>query len=152
MSREVTAGLLPLFDRLGDEAPPAVDGVLLDASGLQASLARDLFRLFNTRNGLTPTEYLEDDRGVLGFGLPDLTTLWPSSKVDRDLLEAVVRRALALYEPRLKHVSVQARPDPASKSRALLMLSAAVMVGRQMRRVDFRLDVQSREGAVQVLS
>jgi type VI secretion system lysozyme-like protein len=149
MSREVSAGLLPLFDRLGDESFGAIDSVLLDAPGLMRSLERDLSRLMNTRNGSTIDAFLAGSPDVLNYGLPDVTVLWPSSKHDRDKLAEVLEHAIAAFEPRLTQVMVQVSTDPEFPARARVLLAAAVRLGRELRRVDFRLAVDARDGVAE---
>lgn len=149
MSREHSAGLLPLFDRLSGEAHGTIDGILLDGPALMGSLQRDLGRLLNTRNGLTIEAFLARQPDVLCFGLPDVTALWPSSKQDRDTLSQVLTHALQAFEPRLSHVMVEVAPDPESLARARVRLAAAVRVGRELRRVDFRLAVDARDGVAE---
>ena len=149
MSREVSAGLLPLFDRLVSDSSGAIDGVLLDPSGLMRSLERDLSRLMNTRNGMTIEAFLVAVPDVLCYGLPDVTGLWPSSKHDRDTLVQVLEHSIAAFEPRLSRVLVEVATDPDVQTRARVRLSAAVKVGRELRRVDFRLAVDAREGVAE---
>ena len=147
MNREVAAALMPLFDRLGQEPDESLDGILLDSSGLMASLQRDLGRLLNTRNGLTIADFLSSEPDVLQDGLPDVSGLWPSSKLDRDRLAEVVTHALAAFEPRLTKLLVEVTAVPEAPAVARVHLAAAVQVGRQLRRVDFRLAMDAR-GAV----
>lgn len=152
MNREVPASLLPLFDRLCSDSVDVIDEVLLDSRGLMRSLQVDLARLLNTRNGLTIDQFLKAELGVLQFGLPDVTGLWPSSKHDRDRLADVIAHALASFEPRLSLVTIEVAVDPDSPARARVSVAAAVRLGRQLRRVDFRLALDARGGAAELLS
>lgn len=139
MSTYVSASSVPLFDRLSGSAPESADGRLLDAGGLEASLRRDLSRLFNVRNGLTIDEFLASEGTVLDYGLPDLLALSAQSDADLQRLADVVARGIALFEPRLSHVQVSARPDRSTGHGARVLISAAVAVGRELCRVDFDL-------------
>lgn len=139
MSTYITASPVPLFDRLAGTAPESADGRLLEAGGLEASVRRDLSRLFNVRNGLTIEEFLAADGTVLHYGLPDLLSLSAQSDADLQRLAEVVAHGIALYEPRLSHVQVRARPDAVKHRSVRLAISAAVSVGRQLCRVDFDL-------------
>jgi type VI secretion system protein ImpF len=127
-----------------EESP---DGRLIGASGLQRSLQTDLSRLFNVRNSLTIEEFLASEGSVLHYGLPDLLRLSAQSDADLALLEDVVRHAIALFEPRMTMVHVKASQDARMPTRARIAISAAVMLGRQLCRVDFALatDGQSTE-------
>ena len=150
MSTIVAATHIPLFDRIaGFEA--SFDGRLMDAVGLKLSLQRDLGRLFNSRNGLSIEAFLASEASVLHYGLPDLLVLSPRSALDLEKLEAVVAHGIALYEPRLSHVSVKAHTDPQNHASAHVTITAAVYVGKQLCRVDFEVLMGSEvefQGAV----
>lgn len=139
MSTYITASPVPLFDRLAGTAPESADGRLLDAGGLEASVRRDLSRLFNVRNALTIDEFLASDATVIHYGLPDLLSLSAQSDADLQRLADVVAHGIGLYEPRLSHVQVRARADGGNHQGVRLAISAAVSVGRQLCRVDFDL-------------
>jgi type VI secretion system protein ImpF len=149
MQRLVTASHIPLFDRLAGSVAASPDGRLLEAGGLQQSLQLDLSRLFNVRNSLTIDQFLASEGTVLHYGLPDLLRLSAQSDVDLTVLEQVIRRGIALYEPRLTQVQVKATQDARHPTRARVAIAAAVMLGRQLCRVDFALalDGQSAEVA-----
>lgn len=149
MQRLVAASHIPLFDRIAGGVESSPDGRLLEAGGLQRSLQLDLSRLFNVRNSLTIDEFLACEGTVLHYGLPDLLRLSAQSDADLALLEQVVRHGIALYEPRLTQVQVTASQDPRRPTRARVAIAAAVMLGRQLCRVDFALalDGQSAEVA-----
>lgn len=148
MSKAIAASIVPLFDRLSGVAHASQDGRLLDAGGLQRSLQLDLARLFNVRNALTIQEYLRCEPSVLHYGLPDSLGLSPQSQVDLDIWESVLRRCIEMYEPRLSHVKVEVKPDPARHHGARASIAAAVMLGKQLCRVNF--DVALNAQSVQV--
>lgn len=149
MSKTITASLVPFFDRLAGGPHSSLDGRLLDGSGLQQSLQRDLSRLFNVRNPLTVQEFLTGDPSVLHYGLPDMLSL--SAQADQDLLTwgRVLERAIHLYESRLSHVQVTLRPDPARPTAAHAAISAVVRLGEQLCRVNFEVALDARSAAVQ---
>lgn len=152
MSTFITASHVPLFDRLVGLAETSHDGRLLDAGGLRLSLQRDLLRLLNVRNALTIEEYLACDGTVLHYGLPDLLHLSPQSDTDLQTLADVVRHGISLFEPRLQHVQVSAQRDATGPMRARLSIAAAVMVGQQLRRVDFEVDLDDQAELAQEAS
>ncbi|WP_296947980.1 type VI secretion system baseplate subunit TssE [uncultured Massilia sp.] len=150
MAKTLTASLVPFFDRLAGGDPASFDGRLLDGAGLQQSLERDLQRLFNVRNAMTVQEFLTGDPTVLDYGLPDTLTL--SAQSDQDLLawSRVIERGIALYEPRLAHVRVTVRPDPARPTAARAAIVAAVRLGEQLCRVDFEVALDARVAMMKV--
>lgn len=149
MQRLVAASRVPLFDRLAGGAQASPDGRLLEAGGLQSSLQLDLSRLLNVRNGLTIEQFLASEGTVLHYGLPDLLRLSAQSDVDLALLERVIRHGIALYEPRLSQVQVKATADPRRPTQARVAIAAAVVLGRQLCRVDFSLAVDGQSTQVE---
>jgi type VI secretion system protein ImpF len=128
-----------LFDRLTGELAVASDRSTPDAGDLEKSLASSLFRLFNVRNALGIEQYLDDAPNAMHYGLPDLMRLSPRSATDLHCLERILLRAIALYEPRLTQVRVQARPDPARPTAALVTIAAQATLNRQPQPVHFDL-------------
>ncbi|GAB2870394.1 type VI secretion system baseplate subunit TssE [Pseudoduganella ginsengisoli] len=147
MSKAITAATVPLFDRLAGTPHASSDGRLLDGAGLQHSLQTDLLRLFNIRNGLTISEYLQSEPTVLDYGLPDMLGL--SAQNDQDLLvwSDVLRHCLAHFEPRLSHVRLDVRPDPANPFGARATISAVVTMGQQLCRAEFDIALDARSAA-----
>jgi type VI secretion system protein ImpF len=135
----VSATALPLFDRLTGRVEGAVDGAMLDAIGIRQSLERELFTLLNTRSPLTIGEFLARDLTVIDYGLPDFTTLSVQSEADRGRLADVLLKALAVFEPRLSRVHVAVRARESNPMAAVVSIQAAVVLGRELRRVDFEL-------------
>ena len=149
MQRLVEASHVPLFDRLAGIAEASPDGRLVEATGLQRSLQRDLARLFNVRNSLTIEQFLASEGTVLHYGLPDLLRLSAQSDVDLDTLARVVAHGIALFEPRLSRVHVAARRDARRPNAALVDIAAAVTLGQQLCRVDFALAVDGQTACVE---
>jgi type VI secretion system protein ImpF len=150
MSKTVTASLVPLFDRLAGTLHASADGRLLDGGGLQHSLQLDLLRLFNIRNSLTIEQFLSGDPSVLHFGLPDMLGLSAQSDQDLDKWSLVLQRCIALFEPRLSHVAVTVRADPARPYAAHASIAALVTLNEQLCRVNFDMALDARSGASQV--
>ena len=144
----MTASLVPLFDRLTGAQHASADGRLLDGGGLQHSLQLDLLRLFNVRNCLTIQEYLTGELTVLHFGLPDMLGLTAQSEQDLATWSDVLRRCLALFESRLSHVQIQVLPDPDKPYVAQVAISAAVMLGQQLCRVNFAVALDSSSASL----
>jgi len=138
--------LVPLFDRLSGASAASGTGRMLDAGGFQAALQQDLVRLFNVRNGLSIDQFLGDAPTTLHYGLPDTLGLSTQSATDLQRWELVVTRAIALYEPRLLQVRVQAAPDPGKPASARVTISALAALERRLCQVHFDL-VMDGQGA-----
>ncbi len=147
MSTFTWASHVPLFDRLCAPESASPSGRLLQGADLKASLARDLERLLNTRNGLTADEAIGCEAPVLRYGIPDLLGMDLQPGGGLQLLADLVQRAIAAFEPRLRDVSVQALPDDRHPNRARLVIGGAVTVGRQLQRVDFDITLDEAGAA-----
>ena len=118
-----------LFDVLDGSAESltrrATPGAPLSESGLAESIARNLRRLFNTRQGTV--FHLPD------YGLPDPSTILrdapDSVEVLRDALREVVRR----YEPRLDRVHVQVQEIDPYRMELGFSVSGETAPGRRLR-------------------
>ncbi|NWD61074.1 type VI secretion system baseplate subunit TssE [Pseudomonas sp. IPO3774] len=105
-----------LLDRLTDDDPTnpkeSADKRVLSLNQLKASVLRDLTWLLNTTSLLNADATLHTPAGtsVVNYGLPALAGNSVSS-VDISALEALIRQAIATFEPRiLRHtLRVKAR-------------------------------------------
>jgi type VI secretion system protein ImpF len=145
MPEIILASRQPLFDRFASDDRAALDGALLDAPALQVSLLRELQRIFDTRCGVPLDEYLRRPLTVLDYGLPDLSTLSIHDEADRLRLAEVIGRALAAFEPRLSRIQVAVDAAFEARQRVVVKLSAAVRLGPELRRVDFRAAADASE-------
>jgi type VI secretion system protein ImpF len=99
----------PLFDRLTDLDPGSTAEPrplrTLSRQGLRESVRRELERLLNTRSSL-PVDQLAEraELTVLEYGIPDLSAFVVGDQEDQRRLAAVVARAVAAFEPRLREV------------------------------------------------
>jgi type VI secretion system protein ImpF len=129
----------PLFDRLNDARGKPVDAGTAGDDTNRRLLQLGLARVFNLRNGLTVAQFLGDMPTSRDYGLPDILSLSPQSATGLRLLEQVLMRAIALYEPRLLQVRVDARPDPAGKASAQVAISGLAALGHRQLPVQFDL-------------
>lgn len=152
MSIFVEASRVPLFDRLC--MPQTASAVVRQQAGdaLRASLHEDLHRLLNTRNGMTPAQFLETPVSVLQYGMPDLLARSAQSVDDLRLLSEVVLRAVTAFEPRLADVRVQAQGDPAHPAKVRIGISGSLRVGHELQRVDFQLAPDGCTGRLSLLA
>ncbi|WP_332878383.1 type VI secretion system baseplate subunit TssE [Massilia sp. S19_KUP03_FR1] len=124
----LTHSSLPLFDRFVE-----VPGIRLTAlEALQLSLRLDLTRLFNARNGMTVSAYLDGAPTPRDYGLPDTLALSAQLAADLQRWELVLTRAIAIYEPRLIHVRVTVMPDAANSTSARVAIAALAQLRGQL--------------------
>jgi type VI secretion system protein ImpF len=143
MSELVRGSSVPLFDRLASsEGRGGVGAFLLLPEHLEASIARELSRLFNTRSRLMPSEYAQSTGTVIDYGIPDFSALSPRHAQDRELLEASLKQAVVFYEPRLQNVSVKVAAVPQRGDKALVTVSGDVTIGLKAQRVSFELGLE----------
>lgn len=96
-----------VFDRLREHQEwPGTNAAALRM--LKESIRRDLEELLNTRRTLTADldGYKMARGSVLNYGLEDLNSLTPLSRVNAQESQRAVQRCIAEYEPRLVDVAV----------------------------------------------
>ena len=142
MSELVRGSSVPLFDRLSShESPGNAGAFLLAPDQLEASLARELSRLFNTRCRLMPSQYKESTGTVIDYGIPDFSAMSPRRGEDRELLEAALAHAVGFFEPRMSKVVVKVSAIPERGDAATATVSGDVMIGLKPQRMSFSLNL-----------
>jgi len=114
-----------LLDRLLDDEPnttqePASRRVQ-NISQLKRSVARDLEELLNTRREALhdlAADFTEVSRSLVMYGLPDFTSLNLRGLPDRNRIRRTLEQAIAVFEPRLRHVRVVLE-EPRQNDRAM---------------------------------
>ena len=88
------------------EAPPTRAAAMRT---LHEDVRSDLERLLNTRlpPESWPEEFGEMEQSVIGFGLPDLSTMSFGSESGKEGIRRLIEQTVRRYEPRFKTVSVQ---------------------------------------------
>jgi type VI secretion system protein ImpF len=102
-----------LLDRLLDDEPgvskePATSRIQ-DLRALERAVARDVEALLNSRQENLEelaAEFVEVNRSLVTYGLPDLTSLSLLSQDDRNRIRRAVEQAITVFEPRLLRVRV----------------------------------------------
>ena len=142
MSELVRGSSVPLFDRLaaGDATGSSASWLLLPEQ-LQASIGRELSRLFNTRSRLAPSEFHQNSGTVIDYGVPDFSALYARRGDDAELLESALAQAVALFEPRLSNVSVKVQGMANRADAAAVTVGGDVMIGLKAQRVSFELEM-----------
>lgn len=138
---------VPFFERLCAQEGGFGDAASFDAAGLQASIARELAQLFNTRCNSTIDEFMNCLGTVLDYGVPDFSALSSRSPSDLLRLSQAVKHSIDMFEPRMAHAEVTASMDPVHNGRAQLQIAGAVRLGLVLRRVDFTMPLSLSDGA-----
>ena len=148
MSELVRGSSVPLFDRLASsEAPGGVGAFLLLPEHLEASIARELSRLFNTRCRLSPSEMGESTGTAIDYGIPDFSALSPRNEEDRAAIEKSLVQAVGFYEPRMSNVAVKVSEVAGRGDRAIATVSGDVRIGLKAQRVSFALNMNPSRDA-----
>ena len=149
MSELVRGSSVPLFDRLAsNEAPQGVGAFLLLPEHLEASVARELSRLFNTRSRIAPSAMAESTGTSIDYGIPDFSAMSPRNDEDRTLIEKALVQAIGFYEPRMRNVAVKVSEVPGRGDTAVATVSGDLTIGLKPQRVSFALNMNpSRDDA-----
>lgn len=96
------------------------------------AIRRDLEDLLNTRQSYPdlPEDFTELRRSVLGYGLPDLTSISAVTPQQRDDIGRLLESVVATFEPRLKDVRATLLTDAEGGERTVRF------------RIDARLDLE----------
>ncbi len=147
--------LIPsLLDRLFDDEPDVTVSDPLwartrSAREIRESVRRDLEMLLNTVHTRTDLAASQSElaESVLTYGIPDLT-MRPLDEVgEQEALCSLIRRAITLFEPRLRDVQVAVRPGNNRLSRAIqLQIDAVLKVDPLIERVAFDTLIESTGG------
>ena len=142
MSELVRGSSVPLFDRLGASQGGAGAGsFLLLPEQLEASIARELSRLFNTRSRLPPSAMAESTGTTIDYGIPDFSAMSSRNDDDVKLMQKALLQAISFYEPRMQRVAVKIAPVPERRDAAVVTVSGDVMIGLKPTRVSFALNL-----------
>ena len=105
-----------VLDRLLDDEPGKSTEPLASRSTnlrlLKQAVRRDLEWLLNTRFSADeiPPDLKEINHSLAVYGLPDLTGASIRSPADQTKLRTALKTAIAIFEPRLKDVTVTVEP------------------------------------------
>jgi type VI secretion system protein ImpF len=103
-------GLMPsILDRLIDPDSGGTTGNRgYTIEQMEEAVHRDLEELLNTRQAdvFIGDKYPEVHNSIVGYGLPDITSLNALTTQQRDEIGRALERAISFFEPRLKQVRV----------------------------------------------
>ena len=150
MSELVRGSSVPLFDRLASqEAPGGVGAFLLLPEHVEASIARELSRLSNTRCRLAPSEMGQSTGTTIDYGIPDFSAMSPRNDEDRTLIEKALVQAVGFFEPRMRNVAVKVSEIEGRGDTATATVSGDVTIGMKPQRVSFSLNMNPSRDASQ---
>lgn len=108
------SNLVPsILDRLLDDEPKAsresVQKPWVNFAQIKASVVRDLENLLNSRRYIfsPPAGFKEVNRSLLVYGLKDFTAQGLNSPTTRQQIRHEMETTIALFEPRLRNVTVE---------------------------------------------
>ena len=144
----------PLFDRLFDFEPREHEEThprrVHGWTAVVDSIRVELSRLLNTRCAVSLDGLREQPRTVVNYGLPDFTTLSPTSDRDRERLAVLIAEAVGAYEPRLRTPRVVVAVDPERPRALRLALHATLTLEGLTEPVSFPLQIESAGGPIVV--
>lgn len=124
-----------VLDRLLEHAePPRARGPVQRASitdEIKECVRRDLENLLNTRllGNIHPERYTQLAKSVLGYGLPDFSTVIMGAPEHQEAYRQTIESTIARFETRLREVRVQVDETGRGDERTLyLRISALLLV------------------------
>ncbi|HAO22756.1 MAG: hypothetical protein BWK80_42200 [Desulfobacteraceae bacterium IS3] len=115
----------------------------LNQEQLKESIRQNLDWLLNSRTHLTKEEFERQDLTVLDYGIPDFGAYAPASHEDQKRLERHIRRAVNAFEPRLRDVKVEIKPEMEDEKSLRAIIIHAIMAEASIREpVSFKTILQ----------
>jgi type VI secretion system lysozyme-like protein len=135
-----------LFEKLIDLDPKSSHDPqefrVLGLDDLKASIKRELERLLDTRRsvGIGDEKITPPPETVLDYGLPDWSTLSPTSGQDMEALARAARIAIRAFEPRLLDPVVTVVRPKDGVNRITLVIKGSVRLDTVVEPVSFPID------------
>lgn len=102
---------------------------------LRKSVCNNLERILNSRAGMAPA--------CSSYGLPDFSQIVNGVPARARDIEDSLRRCIAEYEPRIRHIEVQHVPDAHGPMTACFRIRASVVGGKNAEEIWFETVVVS---------
>lgn len=102
---------------------------------LRESVCKNLERILNSRAGMAPA--------CSSYGLPDFSQIVNGVPARARDIEDSLRRCIAEYEPRIRHIEVQHVPDAHGPMTACFRIRASVVGGKNAEEIWFETVVVS---------
>ena len=141
-----------ILDRLVDMEPrlsqESVQQRLYDIRQVKTMVIRDLENLLNTRRRIlrVPASYKEVNNSVFMYGLGDFTSQNPGSSSVRRKLRQDVEKAISMFEPRLKNVTVHLEEDMEKGRNLRFRISGLLVVEPETEPVSFNTYFDTNRG------
>lgn len=142
---------VPLFERLIDLEPAqqeeATPKRTLTKVELKESILLELHRILNTRCIMKHDVYKQISPQLQEYGSPELYGLFDTTRfdaanpLDRPKIESIMRKAITLFEPRLKNVQVTVQRFDKSKQSLSVMVAADMIIGDVLEPLSFPIEV-----------
>ena len=115
---------------------------------LKSSLWRDLNALLNTkrREQEIPEEFVEANRSLLVYGLPDFSSFGVMNPRDQNRLRRAIETAIRRFEPRLEKVTVTIEPPIATDPGLRFRIDGMLRVEPASEPVSFETVLQPDSG------
>jgi type VI secretion system protein ImpF len=115
---------------------------------LKASLGRDLSALLNTKRveEPLPEQFIESNRSLLTFGLPDFNSYSLRSERDQSRLRRAIEAAIRRFEPRLENVTVSLEPPQENTHSLRFRIDAFLRVEPAPEPISFETVLQPESG------
>ncbi len=120
---------LSVFDRLHDEVGfEILGGAADDIHVVRNSVLRDVENLLNTRRNIfdAPESLGYVRQSVYAYGVEDFVSKNPKSPHVRQALKQTIRETIARYEPRLKNIAVDFKPDDGNSQNLCFLVQATL--------------------------
>jgi type VI secretion system protein ImpF len=104
---------LSVFDRLNEDTSGNSDVILSDIDIVRSAVLRDIENLLNTRRRIVkpPESFKHLKDSIYTYGIDDFVAKNPKNPQVRQALKATVIATIEKFEPRLRNVSVDFKPD-----------------------------------------
>jgi type VI secretion system protein ImpF len=123
-----------ILDRLIDYKPGVsrepVQRRFLNFEQGKASVIRDLENLLNTKSQILPVPpaYKEVNNSLFVYGLTDFTSQNPKNPAVRQMLRQDLEKAILLFEPRLKNVTVHVEASSENERNVRFRISSLLVL------------------------
>lgn len=137
-----------LIDTEPDKSGEPVQNRSMSYSQVRGAIERDLENLLNTRcfPEEIPAVFGELRKSLLMYGLPDFTSRNPSTPAVRTELRQEIERAITLFEPRLRNITVRVESPVRSEQRFMFKIAALLQIDNGSESISFDTYFDSNRG------
>ena len=146
-----------LLDKLLDDEPWEKSEVPWDdyqkIGIIRRGIKRDLQDLLNSRIRCVTwqSELSELDQSLINYGLPDFRSAGLNMAYDPDVLLKAIRRAIAIFEPRLTEVNVELNREHYHVDRTFrFKIDAVLLIEHRRHPIRLETTIESRTGQISI--